>query len=393
MFARILFILTLFCSSFLIGQVEKNPPATNNSSVPMESEKEIIQQDSSSLQLNFKGSKNKSINSDSKKNESKKESISTTVQKKSVEFSNVKAQSSIQRTQKTPTADKQAKMDETVDYLQTAAPESFEFHFYNYVAGNYDVSRSSSLQKAYQLQPYNQEVQLQMAAYYWITGNKSKTLEFLNLLVKSNRISLETIQYSKDILLSVQEKGTLITHGVDDTYGCLYLQLNENLRTDITLISLDFLQSEAYQSNLKLKGYSIQNSKLIDVIYLKKFTTENENKLISISLTTPKEYFQSIQDQLYVVGLVFEYHSQSFNNYYKNEYLWNEVLEKKVANSAQSDKAKSLSSNYLLMLLQLRDVYINQKENQKVKEIDKEIDKISIQSKKYEQVQKIRKKY
>jgi hypothetical protein len=52
----------------------------------MESEKEIIQQDSSSLQLNFKGSKNKSINSDSKKNESKKESISTNVQKKSVEF-------------------------------------------------------------------------------------------------------------------------------------------------------------------------------------------------------------------------------------------------------------------------------------------------------------------
>jgi hypothetical protein len=393
MFARLLFILTLFCSNFLIGQVEKNPPATNNASVPMESEKEVIQQDSSSLQLNFKGSKYKNDNSDSKKTEIKKESISTTVQKKSVEFSNVKAQSSIQRTQKTPTADKQSKMDETVDYLQSAAPESFEYHFFNYLAGNYDVSRFASLQKAYQLQSYNQEVQLQMAAYYWITGNKSKTLEFLNLLVKSNRISLETIQYSKDILLSAQENGTLITHGIDDTYGCLYLQLNENLRTDVTLISLDFLQSEAYQSNLKLKGYSIQNSKLIDVNYLKKFTTDNENKLISISLTTPKEYFQSIQEQLYVVGLAFEFHSQSFNNYYKNEYLWNEVLEKKVANSAQSEKAKSLSSNYLLMLLQLRDVYINQKENQKVKEIDKEIDKISIQSKKYEQVQKIKKKY
>jgi hypothetical protein len=73
--------------------------------------------------------------------------------------------------------------------------------------------------------------------------------------------------------------------------------------------------------------------------------------------------------------------------------LWNEVLEKKITNSAQTDKAKSLSSNYLLMLLQLRDVYINQNENQKVKEIDKEIDRISIQSKKYEQIQKIKKKY
>ena len=169
--------------------------------------------------------------------------------------------------------------------------------------------------------------------------------------------------------------------------------MNENLRTDVTLISLDFLQSEVYQSNLKSKGYFIQNSKLIDVNYLKKFSTDNENKLISISLTTPKEYFQLIQEQLYVVGLAFEFHSQSFNNYYKNEYLWNEVLEKKITNSAQTDKAKSLSSNYLLMLLQLRDVYINQKETQKVKEIDKEIDRISIQSKKYEQVQKIKKKY
>ena len=131
MFARLLFILTLFCSNFLIGQVEKNSPATNNASIPMESEKEIIQQDSSSLQLNFKGSKYKSENVDSKKSLIKKESTFLTVQKKSIEFSNVKSQSAIQRNQKTPTADKQAKMDETVDYLQTAAPESFEYHFFN----------------------------------------------------------------------------------------------------------------------------------------------------------------------------------------------------------------------------------------------------------------------
>ena len=82
MFARILFILTLFCSNFLIGQVEKNLPATKNTSVPMESEKEIIQQDSSSLQLNFKASKNKKVTTDSKISDSKKESTSSTVQKK-----------------------------------------------------------------------------------------------------------------------------------------------------------------------------------------------------------------------------------------------------------------------------------------------------------------------
>jgi hypothetical protein len=101
-----------------------------------------------------------------------------------------------------------------------------------------------------------------------------------------------------------------------------------------------------------------------------------------------------IQQNLFVVGLVFEYHTDlTFNNFDKNEELWNEILTKKLINNATNDKAKQLTSNYLPMLLVLRKVYEQKNETEKVREIDIALDKVSVQCKKYDQVQKLKRSY
>ena len=111
-------------------------------------------------------------------------------------------------------------------------------------------------------------------------------------------------------------------------------------------------------------------------------------------MTVPKEYLTGIQQNLFVVGLGFEYHTDlTFNNFYKNDYLWNEVLTKKLIDNSINEKAKSLSSNYLPMLLHLRKVYAETGEKQKVIEIDKTLDKVAVQCKKYNQVQKLKSSY
>ncbi|MBL4861824.1 MAG: hypothetical protein JKY09_02250, partial [Crocinitomicaceae bacterium] len=305
-------------------------------------------------------------------------------------FEYSKNKSAVQRAQRSPSVNQQVQMDEAVDYFKANSPESFECQYFIYVAGNYDVSLVNHLDKAEKLKPNNADVHVQKAAYNMIKENKSEAIRYVEKLKESDRLTDNVIHYAEDILLSAPENGTLITHGFDDSYATWYVQNKEHVREDVKLISLDFMQSEYYKRKLSELGYDLPESAVVDVDFLKTFCEKNTDKNLSVSLTAPKEYFKPLQDNLYVTGLVFEYHSTDFNNFQRNDFLWNETLKKHLVNNATNEKSKQLSANYLPMLLQLRRVYEQTGEEGKLKEVDEMLDKISVQSKKYEQVQQLK---
>lgn len=311
----------------------------------------------------------------------------------SEEFSYTKNKAATQRTQRTPSSSQQQQMIDAVGYFEKNAPNSFEFHYFKYVSGNYDISEIEHLREAEQLRPNNSDVHTQMAAYNIILNEKDAALVYLEKLISSKKITPSVLSYAKDLLLSVPENGVLITHGFDDSYAAWYLQNKKKIRADVSLISLDFLQSNDYRTKIKSDGYKLPTSKIINVDYLKEFCSSNANKNISISLTAPKEYFVPIKNNLYVVGLVFEYHENEFNNFYRNDYLWNEALTKELVSNAIDEKAKQLSANYLPMLLQLRNVYQQKKDELKLKDVNEASDHVGVQCNKYEQVQKIKGAY
>lgn len=411
----LLFIALIVSTGFSVAQVnnqnENSAPATNNnlfnnsntiqlavpSTIEDEFEKDSIQLEELNNQSSSK--KYKSLESKQEKallDKDVEQSISQSqkVSQSAVSFTLSKQQSSIQRTQRTPSAAHQTQMNQVVDDLKQNAPESFEFHYFKYVAGNYNVDLVDDLKKAESLRPQNSDVHIQLAAYNIIVNDPKNAQVYLEKLIKSTRLSQEVIDYAEDLLKSAPDKGTLITHGFDDTYACYYLQSVRNIRSDVRLISLDFLQSEKYRTDLKTAGYLLPTQELVDVAYLQEFCSKNETKNLAISMTTPKEYLVPIQQNLFAVALVFEYHKElTYNNFYRNDYLWNEELSKTLINKATTDKAKQLSANYLPMLLFLHKTYSESKEAKKVKEVDEAMDKVAVQCKKYDQVKKLKGSY
>lgn len=327
--------------------------------------------------------------------ESSVESLKAAEMKKvSVDFSNTYSTSDLQRSSRSPSFQQQIQMDQAVDYFEVNAPGSFESHYFKYIAGNYNTDLYPDLKAAEQIRPENTDVHVQMAGYFMIEDDVDSAMIYVDKLRESNRLSDNVVAYSGDILRSVPEEGTLITHGFDDSYGSFFAQnTTTGIRSDVTLVSLDFLQSDTYKAELKTKGYKLPESDVVDVDYLAEFCELNVEKNLSISLTTPKEYFQAIQDKLYVVGLVFEYHPESFDNFTRNEFLWNESMEKQVISNPIDEKGKQLSANYLPMLLHLRKVYKATGEEEKLKEVDEVSDQVGVQSRKYEQVQKVKSGY
>lgn len=315
-----------------------------------------------------------------------------TLRSYTIEFKSTEVQAKTQSMQRSPTYDQQMEMDAVVDYLEVNAPNSFEYNYFNYVAGNYNTELIGYLNKAEELKPNNADVHVQKAGYHIIMDQDQKAGVYLNKLTESKRL-YDVEDYCTDMLLSVPKNGVLITHGFDDTYGSEYMQILKKERPDVDIISLDFMQSETYRDNLKTDGYAIPSSDVVNVNFFKSFCALNENKGITVSMTLPKEYLSTVQSRLYATGLVFEYHSNVFENLERNKKLWKSVLKKELIEGATGDKEKRLSANYLPMLLILyKDAKFNGTAEE-LKEIEEAIDKVSVQCNKYDQVKQLKSSY
>jgi len=398
------FIILLFLGvfQFAFSQVESTPATIKKDSIE---EKESLKDgkdadDYRKNEVEGISTKKRAEKSTHKVTESEVAPVNTgaasaeqTIQVESTNFSYYKSQSQTQTQQRSPTEFQQNQMNSAVSYFEVHAPESFEYHYYKYLSGNYNTDLFTHLQIAEKLKPNNADVQVQMTAYHIINGATSEASKYLEKLVENKRLTKSVIIYGEDVLRSVPKNGVLITHGFDDTYGVWYAQMKNGVRNDVTIISLDLLQSSKYIDQLKTKGFSFPKTDVIDVVFLNQFCSMNASETLSIALTTPKEYFKSMLSNVYISGLVFEYKTSEYDNFWRNETLWEKELKKQLVQDSMDEKGRGLSSNYLPMLFQMRKVYHQTGNTVKVKEMDAVIDKIGAQTNKYQQVQKMKNAY
>lgn len=302
--------------------------------------------------------------------------------------------STFQSYQRNPTNQQQKEMNQANDIIKQQAPNSFDYNLNKYVIGNYNTNNYSNLKSAELINPDSEEVIKQMAAHNIIIDNDLKSELYLKKLKDNQQLDVQSINYCEDLLESTPENGTLITHGMLDSYGAHYNQITNQKRTDVEIINLDFLQSKTYQQKLIKKGYFIPDSKNIDVSFFKEFCENNNDKNIALSLTIPKDYFIPIIDKIYVVGLVFEFHLNTPPDglMNKNEILWNNKMNKSIISSKESGTIK-LASNYLPMLLNLRKYFKEKGDKLNFLEIDHQIQLISKKCNKTKKVSKIKSSY
>lgn len=140
---------------------------------------------------------------------------------------------------------------------------------------------------------------------------------------------------------------------------------------------------------MRMQGLKLPVSNLVDTKFLQELIRINLDKSISLSLTIPKEYFSPISDKIYVRGLVFTNRPTS-NSGNENLNLWNNTLRKHLIEEAIDDQGKQLSSNYLPMLLSVRNYYIEQNDVLNREKIEKLMQHIAVQSKKQTAYSKVK---
>ena len=274
-------------------------------------------------------------------------------------FSMVLQNSKFNKFQRTPLAAEQSEMDAKVKQLELISPNSWEYQLAYYAAGNYNLDRSPALEKAYQMNPENLEVQKQYVSFKYMNGDTVSAQNALSLMSVNDLISLEVERYTSDVLTSCTMNSTLITHGFEDTYGVLFNQFSHQLRSDVKVISLDFLQSPQYRKVLEEKGYVLPKATKIDVGYLSQFCYLNTEKELFLSVTIPRSYLDPLSKKLFPVGLTFQYvDAPSEDLPVRQENLWFYQLNKYGLN--EGEERSKFAMNYMPLLMYLEAKYIQE---------------------------------
>jgi hypothetical protein len=274
-------------------------------------------------------------------------------------FSLVRQNSKTNKFQRTPLVAEQAEMDAKVKQLEQISPNSWEYQLAFYSAGNYNLNRASAIEQAFAMNPENVEVQKQYLSLKYINGDTINAGNTLSLMSLNEDINLAVERYTSDVLTSCTMNSTLITHGFEDTYGALFNQFNHQQRMDVKVISLDFLQSPQFRTELEEKGYVLPKTTKIDVGYLSQFCYLNADKELFLSVTIPRTYLDPLAKKLFPVGLTFQYVDAPAEDLpLRQENLWFYELNKYGLNVGE--ERSKFAMNYMPLLMYLEAKYIQE---------------------------------
>ncbi len=283
-------------------------------------------------------------------------------------------------------------LDKLVKEMEKAVPNSFEYHYICYWNDGFREAEKNfaHLEKAYELAPNRPETYDDFFSYYLINGQEEKLKTLSEKWFASNDISAGIYNWCYNMLMSCDDNAVLITHGDNDTYPTLVLQMAKDIRPDVKVMNLHLLQLDSYRNEcFKSAGIAPFTGTMDEAgayfPYLKELYQHiflNSNgRPVYLSLGTNPQITDDFAEQLYNVGLAWKWSPNKFDNIavIKKNYEKNFRLDY-IAGNFYSDISQGVvnhsSSNYLPSMLTLYNHYV-ESDDSKADELKTLIDRVA----------------
>ncbi|AEA45907.1 hypothetical protein [Fluviicola taffensis] len=280
-------------------------------------------------------------------------------------------------------------MVKSANLYKEILPSSFEKHFYTYLISKYNPNQFNELEQAAKLNPTKTEVQQELAVFGIAVDNQELADSVTMQMITQNKITGGLLNYTSDLVNSIPANGTLLLHGYTELIPANY-QRNTLGRDDIELISVDLMQSSAYQDRLEAKGFVMPNTTFVDTAFVQNFCALNTTKNIYLSMSFPKEYFQGMSSSLTTVGLTFAYNQTSLDYNAWNISLFEKVWKKHEMGVSKDQQSDALSANYLPTLISIARLYEEYNKTEEVKNTNQLILSVATRARKTGQLSKIK---
>lgn len=274
-----------------------------------------------------------------------------------------------------------------INGMTSTIPDTYEYLLARSWHDAFTPAAYMSLQKAYALKPEQPETYGLMQLYAEFVLDEASRKQFSKTLRASAQISPTLLNYSYNVLMSLEPGAVLLTEGESTTTPLFVLQDALNVRTDVIVLNLEMLNNADYVQRkfeqARLNPVAVNETVLNKSAWICAHLPQaNTSKKFYYALTVSKNNIQSIKEYLYVVGLA-SVHSLSSPD---NVELIRDNLEKKFLldylqvnfnGEVDSDAGRAFSSNYLLPMILLYESYQKAGQTEKAKNLRAIMEKIA----------------
>ncbi len=244
--------------------------------------------------------------------------------------------------------EKQLELDAIISKMNSAVPASFALHYAKYLNASKTDESFAELKEAYKIKPLETELLDDMLCDAVINKDNAATKQFAELLSKSNLYNAAEVEYNRNVLNSIEQKGILITNGNVDTYPLIMMQQLQGYRTDVGIVCVEWLNSKKYQEEVK-KLLDIKQSSSLSMDQL---LTAKSLRPVYVALTMPPDFIQKNSNKLFCTGLAMKYSKSKLENLESLAYNWESLFVKSRMNDAEQ-----INRNYLFPVLMLKEYY------------------------------------
>lgn len=276
-----------------------------------------------------------------------------------------------------------------IDDMEKVVPESFEFNLCKWMIGGNDMQYLSYLKKAAQIGPDRIEIVSDMINW----GETERNIEMRNKYAKrwyeSSLSSPGLLNYNYNVIAGLKPNAILLTVGDNDTYPIWQLQ-SIGIRTDVLVLNLSLLNIDSYRAKIFKEmgikqwdtalhsGSNIHDHNPYIRELIKHIAGNSKHYPLYIGLTAGETYTTPFEDNLYLVGLAYEYSEKpidnlallkrNFEKIYQLDYLENSFYK-----DISSYYTHHLNENYIVPMLKLFEHYKAASDTQKVDWIKQKI--------------------
>ncbi len=271
--------------------------------------------------------------------------------------------------------------------MTKAVPDSYEYWVAKGWHDAFNMDAYNALRKAYALKPEQPEAIGLMQLYAEFVLDEASRIQFSKNLRVTEQISPALLNYSYNVLMSLEQHAVLITEGESTTTPLFVLQDALGVRSDVVVLNLEMLNDADYvKRKFSQVGLNLVEGNTNIVNYgawiCSQLPRANQNKKFYYALTVSKDNIQSMKEYLYVVGLASVHSANTLDNVsiirenLERKFLL-DYLQVNFNGETDSDAGRTFSSNYLLPMLLLYEAYQKEGEAEKAKNLRLIMEKIA----------------
>ena len=220
---------------------------------------------------------------------------------------------------------RQKRLDGIITEMKKHIPDTYTYFYLSALnAKHVNEIDIGSLENAHNRWPEHAEILYELILFNEVKGDKDKVIHYARELYASEDIARGLLEYNANMLLSTQPGSILFTNGDNDTYPALVLQKACLFREDVTVINVhmafgnrEYLAKLLEEHNMKIMPHQLSKTNIADFLgeFVNMFSEKYPDKTIYMAATLNKEYIDLFQENLYLVGLVYQYSRTRMDNF------------------------------------------------------------------------------